>query len=402
MSHAELQQVVVLGATGSVGTSTLDVLDRNREQYSVYALSAHRNVELLASQCQQFEPVFAAMSDPGAAAQLQQRLQRAGSRTSVLSGPDSLERIAVDSRVTSVMAAVVGYAGLAPVMAAATAGKRILLANKEAMVVAGELLVATARENGATILPVDSEHNAIFQCLPAGDSTSWRKEIVSLVLTASGGPFREWSAEQMERATVEQALAHPNWDMGPKISIDSATMMNKGLEIIEASHLFGVDEQEIEVVVHPQSVVHSMVRFADGSVIAQMGNADMRTPIAHALGWPERLASGVAPIDFTRIGSLQFEPPDEQRFPCLRLARLALGKGGSAPAILNAANEVAVENFLKRRIGFADIARINQSALAQIPLEQPASVEHLAQIDRRARNLAVELVDSASTSTEIT
>jgi len=400
MNAQAQQRVSVLGATGSVGTSTLDVLDRNRQHYRVHALSAHRNVELLASQCEQFQPVVAVMADPAAAAELELRLQRIGSNTQVLAGQAALEHIASDCPVDAVMAAVVGYAGLAPVMAAARAGKRILLANKEAMVVAGELLVAQARASQAVILPVDSEHNAIFQCLPRGDSSSWRADIVSLVLTASGGPFRTWSAEQMANATVDQALAHPNWDMGRKISIDSASMMNKGLEIIEASHLFGVAEQDIEVVVHPQSVVHSMVRYGDGSVIAQMGNADMRTPIAHALSWPARIDSGVAPIDFTRIGQLQFEAPDETRYPCLQLARQALRLGGSAPAVLNAANEVAVESFLQERIGFSDIARINRATLDGIPQARPTSLDALEKIDRDARRFAFELVDRALSSTE--
>lgn len=401
MTDNDLHQVVVLGSTGSVGTNTLDVLARNHAVYSVYALAANRNVDLLFSQCQQFNPRIAVMADRQAADELRARLARAKASTQVATGPDAIEEICRHAAVKSVMAAMVGFSGLAPVMAAANAGKRILLANKESMVVAGQLLVDAARRGGATILPVDSEHNAIFQCLPVDESGRWHERVASLVLTASGGPFRQFSGEQMESVTVAQALAHPNWDMGKKISIDSATMMNKGLEVIEASHLFGVPEADIEVLVHPQSVVHSMVRYRDGSVLAQMGEADMRTPIAHALGWPERIDSGVSALDFTSLAGLQFEQPDPLRFPCLQLARVALQRGGSAPAVLNAANEIAVERFLSEKIKFPDIARSVAAALEQVPQQRLETLAAVSELDAVARRFTDDFINSGFKMMEI-
>jgi len=391
------ETVAVFGSTGSIGTSTLDVLERNHSRYQVSSLTANTNVEAIFQQCLKFKPATAAMAEVAASEELSRRLAAAESDTVVLSSADALPQIASDPKTHTIMASIVGFAGLRPTIAAARSGKRILLANKESMVVAGELLNQAAREGGATIIPVDSEHNAIFQCLPEGNRCDPDKSLCngvsSLVLTASGGPFRGFSEKQMQSVTVEQALSHPNWDMGPKVSIDSATLMNKGLEVIEASYLFGLDESLIEVVVHPESAVHSMVRYVDGSVIAQLGQPDMRTPIANALAWPERVDAGVEPLDFVSLGSMHFEAPDLNRFPCLRLAREALRRGNGAAGVLNAANEVSVAQFVDGTIGFADISRVNSYALQNFTQTAPGSVDDLFVMDRSVRQFALEYID---------
>ena len=391
------ETVAVFGSTGSIGVSTLDVLERNHTRYQVSSLTANTNVEAIFQQCLKFKPATAAMAEAAAGEELARRLTAAKSDTVVLNSPDALSQIASDPAIRIVMAAIVGFAGLRPTIAAARSGKRILLANKESMVVAGELLNQAAREGGATIIPVDSEHNAIFQCLPEGNRCDPAKGlnngVMSLLLTASGGPFREFTEDQMQSVTIDQALNHPNWDMGPKVTIDSATLMNKGLEVIEASYLFGLDESLIEVVVHPESAVHSMVRYVDGSVLAQMGQPDMRTPIANALAWPERIAAGVEPLDFVRLGSMHFEAPDMDRFPCLRLAREALRRGNGATGVLNAANEVAVAQFVDGTIRFVDIPRVNSYALQNFTQKPPQSVDDLFLMDRSVRQFALEYID---------
>ncbi len=396
-SMTSKESIAVFGSTGSIGTSTLDVLERNHTRYKVAALTANTDVDTIFAQCLKFQPSYAAMGVPSAAAELARRLAQAGCATQVLDGPDAMTRIAVNPDIAIVMAAIVGFAGLPPTLAAAQCGKRILLANKESMVVAGDLLTQAAKQGGASIVPVDSEHNAIFQCLPESNRCSPdggpQGGVSSLVLTASGGPFRQLSLEQMQSVSVDQALNHPNWSMGPKISVDSATMMNKGLEVIEASYLFDIDESLIEVVVHPESFIHSMVRYIDGSVLAQLGQADMRTPIAHALAWPDRIEAGVEPIDFIRLGSMHFEAPDHTRFPCLALARRALKMGGSAPGVLNAANEIAVQEFLEGRIGFVDIAKVNSHVLQQFESAAPESVEDLFSMDQSARKFALDYIE---------
>jgi 1-deoxy-D-xylulose-5-phosphate reductoisomerase len=385
--------VTVLGSTGSIGTSTLDVLRRHADRFRVVALTANRDVEALAGQCGQFRPDYAVMADPGAAARLADRLRAAGSPTRVLAGAEGLEAVARLPEAAYVMAAIVGAAGLVPSLAAARAGKRVLLANKEALVVAGPLFMDAARSAGAEILPIDSEHNAVFQCLPPGFRHGLAGVGVRrILLTASGGPFRATPVAALEDVTPEQACAHPNWSMGRKISVDSATMMNKGLEVIEAHWLFGAAPRQIDVVLHPQSVVHSMVEYVDGSVLAQLGNPDMRTPIAHALGWPDRMESGVGSLDLMAIGRLEFEPPDLSRFPCLRLAYEALGAGGTAPAILNAANEVAVQAFLDRQIPFTGIARVVGEVLENLPVAAVSDLRGLLAIDREARGAAERMI----------
>ncbi|WP_054286425.1 1-deoxy-D-xylulose-5-phosphate reductoisomerase [Gulbenkiania mobilis] len=380
------QGIAVLGATGSIGTSTLDVVARHPERFHVVALTGHSQIERLAEQCLRFRPRYAVTGTPEDAAALRARLQGRADTTEVLAGPAALEEVASLPEVDVVMAAIVGAAGLRPTLAAARAGKRILLANKEALVMAGPLFTETVRAGGATLLPVDSEHNAIFQSLPADYAGSLEASgIDSLILTASGGPFRNTSRADLHAVTPEDACRHPNWSMGRKISVDSATLMNKGLEVIEASWLFSVPARQIEVVVHPQSVIHSMVRYRDGSVIAQLGSPDMRTPIAHALAWPQRITAGVAPLDFHALSGLTFEKPDLDRFPCLRLAFEALEAGGDAPAVLNAANEVAVAAFLEGRIGFMRIPELVASSLAGLDLAASTSLEALLEKDAQAR-----------------
>ncbi len=388
-----MQAITILGATGSIGVSTLDVLARHPERYRVYALTAHSRVEELAAQCAQFHPERAVVADAASAARLEVLLRAAGLRTEVAYGPQALCEVASAPQVDSVMAAIVGAAGLAPTLAAARAGKKILLANKEALVMSGQLFMDAVREHGAVLLPIDSEHNAIFQCLPAAYArVPGAAGVSKILLTASGGPFLTRAVESLEHVTPEQACKHPNWVMGRKISVDSATMMNKGLEVIEAHWLFGAPAAQIEVVIHPQSVIHSMVSYADGSVLAQLGNPDMRTPIAHALAYPERIASGVAALDLTTMGGLHFERPDLNRFPCLALAFAALEAGGSAPALLNAANEVAVQAFLDLRIGFRQIDRVIARVMQQVPHGAVDSIEALMEQDALARAAAAEAV----------
>ncbi|GGI90176.1 1-deoxy-D-xylulose-5-phosphate reductoisomerase [Halopseudomonas pertucinogena] len=383
------QWITVLGATGSIGASTLDVIARHTDRYAVFALSGHSRMDVLYQQCISHQPVFAVVCDPAQAAGLQDRLTLAGLSTRVLHGPEALAEVSSDQRVDVVMAAIVGAAGLAPTLAAVRAGKRVLLANKEALVMSGALFMQAVRDSGARLLPIDSEHNAIFQCMPVDYASGLGKVGVRrILLTASGGPFREMALEELAQVTPAQACAHPNWSMGQKISVDSASMMNKGLELIEACWLFDARPEQVEVVVHPQSVVHSLVDYVDGSVLAQLGNPDMRTPIAHALAWPERIDSGVSALDLLLTARLDFQAPDPQRFPCLELARRAFDAGGTACAILNAANEIAVQAFLDQRIGFTDIPVIIEHALDRLA---PQPVTELAQVllaDRQARECA--------------
>ncbi|MDZ7622363.1 MAG: 1-deoxy-D-xylulose-5-phosphate reductoisomerase [Candidatus Competibacteraceae bacterium] len=386
--------VAILGATGSIGVSTLDVVRRHADRFRVVALTAHRDVEALLEQCLVCEPDYAVMADETAAERLRDRLRAAGRPVEVLAGAAGLERVAVLPEVDRVMAAIVGAAGLLPTLAAARAGKRVLLANKEALVMAGSLFMAAVRDHGAELLPIDSEHNAVFQCLPSGFATAGLEVcgVRRILLTGSGGPFRATPLDQLSAVTPDQACAHPNWRMGRKISVDSATMMNKGLEVIEARWLFGAPSDRIEVVVHPQSVIHSMVEYQDGSVLAQLGHPDMRTPIAHALAWPGRMDSGVAFLDFARLTALEFQAPDFTRFPALRLARSALAAGGTAPAILNAANEVAVQAFLDRRIRFTDIAVVVEQTLEQVAGRAVETLTAVLDDDARARAVACEQV----------
>ncbi|KAA6184802.1 1-deoxy-D-xylulose-5-phosphate reductoisomerase [Thiohalocapsa marina] len=387
--------ISILGSTGSIGISTLDVVERHPQRFRVVALSAHRNVERMAEQCRRFSPAYAVMVDAAAADALRQALADMPRPPEVLSGPEALETVASLPEVDYVMAAIVGAAGMMSSLAAARAGKRLLLANKEALVVAGAILMRAAADNGATLLPIDSEHNAIFQCLPATYAQGLAASGVErILLTASGGPFRDAAPESLAAVTPEQACAHPNWSMGRKISVDSATMMNKGLELIEACWLFNTAPERIQVVVHRQSVIHSMVQYNDGSVLAQLGNPDMRTPIAHALGWPERISSGVEQLDLFRVAQLDFEPPAPERFPCLRLAYRAAADGGTAPVVLNAANEVAVAAFLDRRIGFTDIARVVERTMDRLPPEAVdlSGLGHVLEVDGRARAVAEQSV----------
>lgn len=388
---SEQQNVAIFGATGTIGKHTLDVIARHPQRFRAYALTAHSNVDALLKQCIEFEPVYAAMLDADAAELLRRKLQAAGSDTQVLSGMEALEAIAAHSDVDAVMAAIVGAAGLRPALAAARAGKRILLANKETLVMSGHLFMQAVEEGCATLLPIDSEHNAIFQVMPARSCEKLADGGVRrILLTASGGPFRTKSELELQSVTCEQALNHPNWVMGPKITIDSATLMNKGLEVIEAHWLFNAAPEQIEVVVHPQSVIHSMVEYVDGSVLAQLGNPDMRTPIAYALGYPDRLDSGVSALDLMKVARLDFEAPDMGRFPCLRLAYDALKHGDTAPAILNAANEVAVAAFLERKIGFMDIPRLIEAVLQEAHIPSADTLENVIAADEAAREAALE------------
>ena len=396
MSCADTLGVTVLGSTGSIGVSTLDVLARHPEHFHVHALTARRDVEGLLRQCLAHRPRYAVMTEAEPARRLGEGLRAAGSVTQLLAGAAALEQVAADAGTHTVMAAIVGAAGLLPTLAAARAGKRVLLANKEALVMSGALFMQTVRDSGAELLPVDSEHNALFQGMPAGFEAGQRpRGVRRVLLTASGGPFRVADPAALDAVTPEQAVAHPNWDMGRKISVDSATMMNKGLEVIEAHWLFALPPSCIEVVVHPQSIIHSLVDYDDGSMLAQLGNPDMRTPIAHALGYPQRIASGVTPLDLCRAGRLDFEPPDERRFPCLRLAYQALAAGGAAPAILNAANEVAVEAFLEHGLRYTAIAAVIESVLTELPAAAADSLESVLAVDAEARRLAARAVAAA-------
>jgi 1-deoxy-D-xylulose-5-phosphate reductoisomerase len=390
-----MKRLVVLGSTGTIGEATLDVAARHPEQFRVLALAAHGNHEALFAQCERFRPDIAVLVDRGAAAKLATRVAAGRLGTRVLAGAESLDAVAASPEADLVMAAIVGAAGLAPALAAAAAGKQLLLANKEALVLAGSLLLQAARESGARILPIDSEHNAIFQCLgpaqgPEGPASGVRR----VWLTASGGPFLRTRREDLVAVTPEQAVAHPNWRMGPKISVDSATLMNKGLEIIEACHLFAVAPDAVRVVIHPQSIVHSLVEFEDGSQIAQMSHPDMRVPIAHALGWPQRIDSGAPSLDLVKVGKLSFEEPDFERFPCLKIALDAARAGGTAPAVLNAANEVAVAAFLGRRLNFASIAGVIQSVLQQHEAGPVQILEDALAADAWARERAISALSS--------
>ncbi|MRV71578.1 1-deoxy-D-xylulose-5-phosphate reductoisomerase [Duganella sp. FT92W] len=388
-----MQRITILGATGSIGVSTLDVLARHPDRYSVYALSAHSRVEELAAQCAQFKPARAVVGTAEAAARLQELLRAQGLRTEVEYGEAALCAIAGAAETDTVMAAIVGAAGLAPTLAAARAGKKVLLANKEALVMSGQLFMDAVRDHGATLLPIDSEHNAIFQCLPHGyGRVPAAAGVTKILLTASGGPFLKRDVASLEQVTPDEACKHPKWVMGRKISVDSATMMNKGLEVIEAHWLFGTPAEQIEVVIHPQSVIHSMVSYNDGSVLAELGNPDMRTPIAHALAYPERIASGVAQLDIAQIGTLQFERPDFNRFPCLALAFDALRAGGTAPALLNAANEAAVAAFLDLRIGFRQIDRVIAHVMDTLPHGAADSIAQVMAQDAAARAAAERVI----------
>ncbi len=382
-----MQRITILGATGSIGASTLDVLARHPDRYRVHALTAHGRVEELADACRRFKPARAVVGSADSAQRLARLLD--GLDIQVDHGEQALCEVAAEVETDTVMAAIVGAAGLAPTLAAARAGKKVLLANKEALVMSGQLFMDAVREHKATLLPIDSEHNAIFQSLPAGYARDPQAAgVAKIMLTASGGPFLQRAVETLGDVTPDEACKHPNWVMGRKISVDSATMMNKGLEVIEAHWLFGAPAEQIEVVIHPQSVIHSMVSYLDGSVLAQLGNPDMRTPIAHALAYPERIASGVPRLDLTDMAALQFHKPDFERFPCLALAFEALRAGGTAPALLNAANEVAVQSFLDREIGFRDIDRVIAGVMDAVPHGPAPSIEAVLAQDARAREAA--------------
>jgi 1-deoxy-D-xylulose-5-phosphate reductoisomerase len=387
------QLITVLGSTGSIGKSTLDVVARHPDKYQIYALTAYQQDELLFEQCSRFKPRFAVMLDEQACKRLVQRLVTAGLKTEVLCGVEALEQVSAAPEVDAVMAAIVGAAGLRPTLAAAEVGKRILLANKETLVMAGRLFMDAVRQSGSVLLPIDSEHNAIFQALPdqyCGDLTT--SGVSKILLTASGGPFRNTSLTDLQQVTPDQACAHPNWSMGRKISVDSATMMNKGLEVIEAHWLFNAPADAIQVVVHPQSVIHSMVQYVDGSVMAQLGNPDMRTPIAYGLAYPERIDAGVAPLDLFKIARLDFVAPDFERFPCLELAYRALRAGGTVPSMLNAANEVAVEAFLNKRIAFLDIPRLIADVLDKLPSMTVNVLDDVLLADAQARVAAQDWI----------
>lgn len=390
-----MQNITILGSTGTIGVNTLDVIARHPLRFRAYALTAHSRIEPLLEQCRNFNPVYAVVLNPSAAEQLQRQLQQENLATEVLCGPEALEFVSSHPEVDAVMAAIVGSAGLKPALAAARAGKKVLLANKETLVMSGRLFMDAVHAGGATLLPIDSEHNAIFQVMPPRMDNGLQGAGVSkILLTASGGPFRKSSLEDLAQVKPAQALNHPNWVMGPKITIDSATLMNKGLEVIEAHWLFSASPDQIEVVIHPQSVIHSMVEYIDGSVLAQLGNPDMRTPIAYALGYPERIASGVGSLDLFKIARLDFETPDMGRFPCLRLAFEALRRGDTAPAILNAANEVAVQAFLDNKISFTDIPRLIEDTLSAMKIDEALQLEDLIAVDQEARHAAMSWVEA--------
>ena len=386
------QAITILGSTGSIGVSTLDVIARHPDRYTVFALTAATQVDAILAQCQRFAPRYAVMASPAHAQQLAGRVRELGLSVEVLSGPKALCDVSRDPDVDAVMAAIVGAAGLEPSLAAAQAGKKLLLANKEALVVGGELFMRAVHEGGATLLPIDSEHSAVFQSLPEDPST-WARRVDKIVLTASGGPFRTRNPETLHEVTPEQACAHPNWVMGRKISVDSATMMNKALEVIEACYLFGLPASQIEVVIHPQSVIHSMVQYTDSSVVAQLGTPDMRGPIAYGLSWPERIVSGAAALDFASLGALSFEKPDDRRFPGLRLAWDALAGPTGTTAVLNAANEVAVEAFLSHRLRFDQIHVVNHATLQALTPSKPQGLGDLLAIDAETRALARAQID---------
>ena len=387
-----MKQITILGATGSIGISTLDVIDRHSRAYNIFALTGNKKIPLLAEQCAKFNPKYAVVMDAEAAGELVNLLTQNHVSTEVLVGTDALASVSSHEDVDIVMAAIVGSAGLIPTLAAANAGKKVLLANKESLVMAGNLLMQAVDKSGATLLPIDSEHNAIFQCLPRDIKNLSKGGVSKLLLSASGGPFRGWSLGEMDEVTREQACAHPNWSMGKKISVDSATLMNKGLELIEACWLFDVTYDQIDIVVHPQSIIHSLVQYVDGSVLAQMGNPDMRTPIAHALAWPKRINSGVSDLNLAEIAKLDFEEPDLVNFPCLGLAYEAARVGLDAPVVLNASNEVAVQAFLDGRIGFTHIAEVVADTLARAIFKEPDSLSGVQESDKEARATSAEII----------
>ena len=387
-----MQQVAVLGATGSIGLSTLDVLGRHPERYRVHTLAANRSVSAMVALCRLHRPKFAIMNDADAAEQLSQALQDEP-EIDVGCGVEAMTEAVCQSEVDAVMAAIVGFAGLRPALAAAEAGKRLLLANKEALVSAGSVFMAAVARGGATLLPIDSEHNAMFQCVPAsGRAEPQMDSVEKILLTASGGPFRGWTRAQLHEVTPEQACAHPNWSMGRKISVDSATLLNKGLELAEACWLFSCTPDDIEVVVHPQSIIHSLIRYRDGSVLAQLGNPDMRTPIAYGLSWPDRIDAGVDPLDLVKIGQLDFQAPDLDAFPCLRLAQEAIRLPGGM-CVLNAANELAVAAFLAKEIKFTDIDAVINAALRDTNLTEPSTLNAVEALDASARGSAQQWID---------
>lgn len=384
-----MKAVTILGSTGSIGVSTLDVISMHPERYSVFALTANTGVDRLVEQCLKWQPKYAVMVDDESAERARTELKGSGCDTEVLEGMENLEMVAAHAAADYVMAAIVGAAGLLPTLAAAKAGKRVLLANKESLVLSGQLFMDAVKENAAELLPIDSEHNAIFQSLPVNFAEGLKNTGVNkILLTASGGPFRTRNLDELAEVTPDQACAHPNWEMGRKISVDSATMMNKGLELIEACWLFDTMPENIQVVLHPQSVIHSMVEYNDGSVIAQLGNPDMRTPIAYGLGWPERISSGVQSLDLFDIAQLDFERPSTERFPCLRLASEAMERGGTATAVLNASNEIAVAEFLAERIRFTDIPAVVESTLSEASISDASSLEVVLEADKSARQIA--------------
>ena len=385
------QKITILGSTGSIGVNTLDVLSLHPDRFEVFALSAAVQVDLMLAQCRRFKPVFAVMASAPHGSLLAEKIRDHQLPTQVLSGPAALEMIASHESVDAVMAAIVGAAGLPPCMAAVKAGKRLLLANKEALVVGGEVFMQAVRQGGAQLLPIDSEHSAIFQSLPEDPST-WADRVEKIILTASGGPFRERDPDTLQHVTPDQACAHPNWVMGRKISVDSATMMNKALEVIEASYLFGLSPRQIEVVIHPQSIIHSMVQYRDTSVVAQLGTPDMRVPIAYGLAWPGRIASGAKALDFRALAQMTFDTPDPRRFPGLALAWEVLGGPAGSTAVLNAANEVAVAAFLGGQIRFDQIHRVNREALDSVKLSAVSGIEDLLRIDQQTRETAQQLV----------
>ena len=387
-----MQSISILGSTGSIGESTLDVISQHPDKYSVFALTGSRQLEKLAAQCIKHSAKFAVVNDGVSASKLRDFIAKGKGSTQVLQGVEGLCDVASSEQVDIVMAAIVGAAGLVPTLAAIRANKKVLLANKEALVMAGSIFMQALHNSDSVLLPIDSEHNAIFQCLPENSLNGDKSTVKKLLLSASGGPFRTWSKEEMAKATPEQACAHPNWQMGNKISVDSASMMNKGLEVIEASWLFDMPVTAIDVVVHPQSVIHSLVQYVDGSVLAQLGNPDMRTPIAYGLAWPDRISSEVPDLDLFAIAQLDFERPDMQRFPCLELAYNAALSGGDAPTVLNAANEIAVQAFLEGRIGFTQIAQVVEKTLSQFNFSEPDCLEAVQDSDLQARAISNSLI----------
>lgn len=391
-----MKNIVVLGSTGSVGVSTLDVVALHADKYAIYALSANSNVDKMLEQCLAHSPKFAVMADANAALTLEKHLKQQGnSVTEVLAGSAAIKEIVQGRMVDSVMVAIVGAIGLEPSMAAVKAGKQVLIANKEPLVMAGDLFTQAAKESAAIILPIDSEHNAIFQCLPYPFEN--KSAVTKLILTASGGPFRGQQWSRLKDITPEQAIAHPNWSMGPKISVDSATMMNKGLELIEATHLFAMPEHQIDILIHQQSIIHSLVEYADGSQLAQLGSPDMKIPIAYSLAWPNRQASGAEPLNLAKIGRLDFVEPDFDQIPCLSLAKQVAKIGGTMPAVMNAANEIAVEAFINKMIGFTQIADVVAKVTEMHSSVALESIEHIIQVDIETRQKATELVASFST-----